>query len=106
MNKNRKKLIEAKELCNTTKIGEEIICPSCSSKHIKKSYQSVFCKTKGGTKCKDNFWNNVDPSKRCNTTRISPASAAWMAEQKESREAYGIEDYDPGDSEYWDNKDF
>ena len=106
MNKNKKKLIEAKALCNDAKIGEEITCPSCNSKHIKKSYQSVFCKTKGGTKCKDNFWNNVDPSKRCNTTRISPASAMWMAEQKESREAYGVGDYDPGDSEYWDNKDF
>ena len=106
MNKNRKKLIEAKALCNDAKVGEEITCPSCGSTHVKKSYQSVFCKTKGGTKCKDNFWNNVDPSKRCNTTRMSPASASWMAEQKEMRESYGVEDYDPGDSEYWDNKDF
>jgi hypothetical protein len=77
MNKNKKKLIAAKTLCNEAKIGTEIVCPSCGSKHIKKSYQSVFCKTKGKTKCKDNFWNNVDPSKRCNTTRISPANAAY-----------------------------
>lgn len=77
MNNNKKKLIEAKKLCNEAKVGEEITCPSCDSKHIKKSYQSVFCKTKKGTKCKDNFWNNVDPSKRCNITRISPANSAY-----------------------------
>ena len=79
MNNNKKKLIEAKNLCNKAKIGEEIICPSCGTKHIKKVYQSVFCSSKGKTKCKDNYWNNVDPSKRCNTTRISPASASYMA---------------------------
>lgn len=35
----------------------------------------MFCKSKGGTKCKDNYWNNVDPSKRDNRTRISPMNA-------------------------------
>lgn len=77
MNKGRKKLIEARQKCLDAKIGETIFCPSCSTKHIKNSYQTVFCKTKGKTKCKDNYWNNVDPSKRCNTTRISPANAAY-----------------------------
>lgn len=106
MNKNKKMLIEARQNCLDAKIGEVIVCPSCGTEHVKKSYQSVFCKTKKGTKCKDNYWNNVDPSKRCNTTRISPASASWMAQQRELREGYEFEDYDPGDSEYWDKKDF
>jgi len=80
MQKNKKKLIVARQACIDAKVGEEIVCPSCSTKHIKKSYQSVFCKTFKGTRCKDNYWNNVDQSKRCNTTRISPANAAYHAD--------------------------
>jgi len=79
MNKNKKKLIEARQKCMDAKVGETIVCPSCGTEHVKKSYQSVFCKTKGKTKCKDNYWNNVDPSKRNNTTRISPANASYYA---------------------------
>jgi hypothetical protein len=78
MNKNKKKLIEARQKCVDANIGETIVCPSCNTPHIKKSYQSVFCKSKGGTKCKDNYWNNVDTSKRCNTSRISPANARYL----------------------------
>lgn len=84
MNRNKKKLITARQECLDAKVGETIVCPSCGTKHVKKSYQSVFCKTKGKTKCKDNYWNNVDPKKRNNRTRISPASAAYLA----SREFY------------------
>jgi hypothetical protein len=79
MNKGKKHLIEARQKCLDAKIGEEISCPSCGTKHMKKSYQSVFCKKFKGTKCKDNYWNNVDPKKRCNTTRISPANASYYA---------------------------
>ena len=77
MNKNKKKLIASKQACNDAKIGETIKCPSCNGEFVKKAYNSVFCKTKVGTKCKDNYWNNVDQSKRCNTTRISPANSAY-----------------------------
>lgn len=93
MNKGKKKLIEAKALCNDAKIGNEIVCPSCGTTHVKKSYQSVFCKSKGGTKCKDNFWNNVDPKKRNNRTRISPASARFTADREIERER----NFDPND---------
>ena len=96
MKRNRKKLIEAKEVCNNAKIGEEIICPFCGSSHIKKSYQSVFCKTKGGTKCKDNYWNNVDSNKRNNKTRISPASQRWLSKMDVQRE----ENFNPDDYEH------
>jgi len=90
MNRSKKKLVEARFKCQQAKVGEEITCPSCGTKHIKTSYQSVFCKTKGGTKCKDNYWNNVDPSKRCNTTRISPASAAWLMSEERNLKMFGM----------------
>lgn len=46
MIKNIKRLIDARNKCNEAKIGDIIICPSCLTKHVKKSYQSVFCKSK------------------------------------------------------------
>lgn len=86
------------------KVGDKLVCPSCGSEFIKTHYAQAFCKTKGGTKCKDYYWNNVTPTKRNNTTRISPANAAWQEKIREEREYF--DDYDPGDNEYWDNKDF
>lgn len=77
MNKGKKKLLILYEACKTAKIGTNIVCPSCNTQHIKKAYNSVFCKSKGGTICKDNYWNNVTPNKRNNTTRISPANARY-----------------------------
>ncbi len=64
------------------KVGEECICPSCNTKFIKESYQQAFCKSKGKTICKDKYWNIVTPNKRNNKTRISPASAAFMASDR------------------------
>lgn len=98
---NIKRLKAAYLVAKGKKKGEECVCPSCGSTFVKGSYQQVFCKRLPGTVCKDNYWNNVTPNKRNNQTRISPASASWS----ENRESY-IEDYDPGDSEYWDNKNF
>lgn len=64
------------------KVGEECFCPSCNTKFTKESYQQTFCKTKGGTVCKDKYWNTVTPSKRNNTTRISPANAAFKESER------------------------
>ena len=64
----------------SAKIGEICYCPSCGQQFIKKHYQQAFCKTKGGTKCKDKYWNSVTPNKRNNTTRISPANARYYRE--------------------------
>lgn len=53
------------------KVGESISCPHCNKKHIKSTYQKVFCSnhtTKGRNNCKDNFWNKVDPDKRSRNT--------------------------------------
>lgn len=72
------------------KVGDECICPSCGRKFIKKYYQQVFCITNGGTVCKDKYWNTVDPKKRCNTTRISPASKAFMEKEIINWKRYGM----------------
>lgn len=75
---------EAYRDAKSAKIGETCICPSCGSSFIKEHYQQAFCKVAGGTVCKDKYWNTVIPTKRNNTTRISPANQAW----KDKREDY------------------
>jgi hypothetical protein len=76
------------------KVGDECICPSCNTKFIKLSYQQAFCKTKPGTKCKDKYWNSVTPTKRNNTTRISPANANYYASMiaKDRNPVTGVHD--------------
>ncbi|MEN6291720.1 MAG: hypothetical protein ABFD07_06860 [Methanobacterium sp.] len=59
---------------------------------IKRTKAQVFCTTKKGTRCKDAYWNQVDPRKRNNTTRISPANARYMKEKLERIER--MSDYD------------
>jgi len=78
----------------SAKIGDICYCPSCGQQFKKEHYQQAFCKTKSGTKCKDKYWNTVIPEKRCNTTRISPASAAFMARREAERELTVHEIYD------------
>jgi hypothetical protein len=100
---NIKSLKKAYLLSKAAKVGDLCICPSCGSEFTKTNYQQAFCKSlgEGRTVCKDHYWNNVTPNKRNNTTRISPASARWLA-QKDN----WVENYDPSDSEYWDQKDY
>lgn len=71
------KLKELYRKAKAAKIGETCVCPSCRASFVKENYQQAFCKTKGKTVCKDYYWNNVTPTKRNNTTRISPANAAF-----------------------------
>ena len=101
------KMREKYKIAKESKVGDEVICPSCGTKFIKTSYQQAFCKTKGGTVCKDKYWNTVIPTKRNNTTRISPANRFYKENvidpMREERMRHI--DYDPGDSEYWDNSD-
>jgi hypothetical protein len=81
-----------------TKVGGNCVCPSCNTEFVKTNYQQSFCKTKGGTICKDRYWNTVDPKKRNNTTRISPASQRWLNNRPERE--FNPHDYDhPFDSE-------
>lgn len=79
----------------SAKVGAKLCCPSCGTLFVKESYQQVFCKTKGGTKCKDKYWNTVTPTKRCNTARISPANRRYYKNHIENRELK-ISDYDDG----------
>jgi len=73
-------------------VGNICYCPSCGQQFKKEHYQQAFCKTRSGTKCKDWYWNNVTPHKRCNTTRISPANARWQQHQEEVRDARSVYD--------------
>ncbi len=79
MNRDKKSLKALYANAKEAVVGSEITCPSCGTVHKKTAYNTVFCKTKGGTVCKDNYWNNVTPTKRNNKTRISPASKAWLS---------------------------
>lgn len=96
-----KKLKEAYASSKSAKVGCTCICPSCGRNFTKTSYQQAFCKALPGTQCKDKYWNTVDPKKRNNTTRISPASAAWMDKQQANRERYGM-DAEWDDDPSWD----
>jgi hypothetical protein len=71
------RLTDRYKASKSAKVGTECVCPACGVKFIKTNYQQAFCKSKAGTKCKDKYWNTVTPEKRNNTTRISPANAAF-----------------------------
>ena len=88
-------LIKNYNISKKAKIGSICICPSCGTQFIKSNYQQAFCKTKTGTICKDSYWNKVDPKKRNNTTRISPANAAYSCMQYEIRKAQPKRDNRP-----------
>lgn len=90
----RKFYLQAK----SAKIGQRVQCPSCGEMFEKKYYHQSFCQTKSGTTCKDFYWNNVTPTKRNNTTRISPASARYMSKVQRNREYYN----DLDDDQSWD----
>lgn len=72
------KLKQKYALSKGANVGDTCSCPSCDAEFIKEQPQQAFCKTKPGTQCKDKYWNTVTPNKRNNTSRISPASDAYM----------------------------
>jgi hypothetical protein len=96
MNNNIKLLKKLYNEAKLVKVGMKCICPSCNSSFEKKHYQQVFCKSLSGTTCKDNYWNNVTPGKRNNTTRISPSNKKYFEGVIQRDEEY-VED-DPS----WD----
>ena len=76
----------------TAKVGDECVCPSCETTFTKENYQQAFCKTQGGTVCKDKYWNTVTHGKRNNTTRISPANRRFQEKREDDRIYYPVED--------------
>ena len=76
-----KNINERYNLNKSAKVGTLLKCPSCGTKFTKHSYQQVFCKTKGGTKCKDKYWNTTDPDKRNNKDRISEPRKIWLTDK-------------------------
>lgn len=96
---------ERYKINKSAKVGDKLVCPSCGTEFVKTNYQQAFCKSKSKTVCKDKFWNTVDPEKRNNTTRISPANQAWMDKRDEERNYRDIyDDFHPfeglSDNEY------
>ena len=57
MSTNRKKVYNTNKIA---KVGEEIICPICGCKFVKKQYSQAFC----SGECKDKFWNDKKRGKR------------------------------------------
>lgn len=49
------------EKAKAEKTGNKIQCPSCGNWIVKNQYNTTFC----SRKCKDKYWNTVDPNKRC-----------------------------------------
>ncbi|GEM_PF-6962996 len=86
-----KKLKARYELNKSLKIGERINCAVCNRTFTKKTKQQAFCGGRRDTKCKDKYWNTVDPNKRNNTTRISPASSRMLETKRIEREDWDYE---------------
>jgi len=96
--KDKGELMGRYRKAKNAKVGETFNCPCCDTSVVKTNYQQAFCGTRNNTVCKDYYWNNVTETKRNNTTRISPANAAWKQNQEDKRELY--EDFD--DDMSWD----
>jgi hypothetical protein len=79
------KIRERYKIAKANKVGELTVCPSCGELFVKVTKAQAFCKNKGGTVCKDKYWNTVIPTKRNNTTRISPANERYYREFIEPR---------------------
>ena len=79
-------------LAKAAKVGDTVTCPSCGAIFTKTNYQQAFCKTLRKTECKDYYWNNVTPTKRNNTTRISPANAAYAKQMQDDRDYRSVYD--------------
>jgi len=80
------KLKHRYQINKKAKVGDKIVCPSCGTEFQKNNYQQAFCRTRPGTQCKDKYWNTVTPTKRNNTTRISPANQSWMDARRDEVE--------------------
>lgn len=93
------KMKQQYEANKKAKVGEMCKCPSCGTIFLKTNYQQAFCKSIGGTVCKDKYWNMVTPSKRNNTTRISPANRCYY---ENHIEPYKNRFNDFDDDQSWD----
>lgn len=52
---------------SSKKVGETCCCPSCGKDFKKKTYQQKF----HNKKCKDIYWNSIDPVRRERATLFS-----------------------------------
>lgn len=54
-----KQRITAYIAAKKSKVGDVIACPGCFHHFKKKSYNQKFCRRKGGTVCKDRYYNKI-----------------------------------------------
>jgi hypothetical protein len=77
-------------LAKDASVGMVIVCPGCGQTHVKATPGHKY----RGTVCKDAYWNSVDPRKRNNAARISPASARYTAMRERDDVDEGPEGWD------------
>lgn len=63
LSERRDQMAAAYQAARQTKTGSRIECPACQRELIKRSYQHVFCRSKGKGNCKDFFWNQLDDTR-------------------------------------------
>lgn len=53
------------DAAKAAKVGTEVICPVCKTKHIKTTYHKVFCSNgrKTSKDCKSKYWNTIHPER-------------------------------------------
>ena len=60
------RMLDLYSKAKSTKIGQNMQCPSCGKGIVKTTYNKVFCSngrnTKGKSSCKDYFWNVMNSS--------------------------------------------
>lgn len=106
------KKVKRYEVNKSASVGEDIICPSCGTHFIKKSYQQAFC----STYCKDKYWNqkrkdngyfrkyNIEHPERLERVGINTEykPIECLGEYGESLAQIIIEpEYDYMDNDYW-----
>lgn len=53
------------DVAKAAKVGTEVVCPVCKTKHIKTTYHKVFCSNgrKTSKDCKSKYWNTIHPER-------------------------------------------
>ena len=55
---------ERYEDAKRARAGDEVRCPSCGKRFVKRSHQQVFCGNRGRGNCKDYYWNRAVAERR------------------------------------------
>jgi len=75
--KDRKRIYEANK---EAEVGQEVTCPFCGKKFVKRYSRQAFCSSKGKGNCKDRYWNQANSKRR--------ARASWYGNAGNRRAEY------------------